>query len=61
MNGFRAVRNRLKKALGAAAKPEKEEKSEETGDIALIWLVDPGHYRSAIELVLRKNRRSIQT
>merc|ERR1712066_193859 len=32
----KAVRNRLKKALGAAAKPEKEEKNEETGDIALI-------------------------
>ena len=40
------MRNRLKKELGAAAKPEKEERNEETGDIALVWLVDPGHYRS---------------
>ena len=40
------MRNRLKKELGAAAKPEKEDRNEETGDIALVWLVDPGHYRS---------------
>ena len=40
------MRNRLKKELGAAAKPEKEERSEEGGDIALVYLVDPGHYRS---------------
>jgi len=47
----KVVRNRLKKELGAAAKPEKEERSEETGDIALVWLVDPGHYRPLDEIV----------
>ena len=55
------MRNRLKKALGAAAKPEKEERSEETGDIALVWLVDPGHYRSVVELIPSEKSRRIQT